>query len=66
MPIWLRNATSHNSTPPSRVPAATATGALVRPAMKEAVKPQISICKVGQYASSSSRGQDRRYSAKWR
>ena len=31
-PIWLRSATSHSSTPPSSVPAATATGLPMRAA----------------------------------
>ncbi len=47
-PIWLRRATSHSNTPPSSAPPATATGAPARPARKEAVKPQISICNAGQ------------------
>ena len=59
-PIWLRSATSQSRTPPSSMPMVTIAAPVPRAAKKLAVKPQMHICRVGQYASSSRRGQERR------
>ncbi len=56
----MRSATSHSSTPPSSALAAITPGLPIRAAKKLAVNPQMHSDSVGQYASSTSRGQDAR------
>ena len=58
-PIWPRNITSHRMTPASRTPAACATHELLV-TRNMVTRPQMIICTVGQYISSSRRGQERR------
>src|SRR4051794_13500464 len=65
-PIWLRSVTSHSSTPLSSTAPAMMAGLPTRAARNCAVNPQMHICRIGQYINSSSRGQERRYSARCR
>jgi hypothetical protein len=59
-PIWLRSVTSHSSAPPSSIPAATVAAFSGSRISDRETKPQTRISSVGQYITSSTRGQERR------
>ena len=55
MPSWARNSRSHSSTAEISTPAAWACQ-FIAGARLSVIRPQTTICTVGQYISSTSRG----------